>query len=111
MHDRSTTLHASHSSRRADILTRLDPGDRAIVREVRANPVDQARLMGLGICAGRAVLLLKSGDPTILQVYGSRIGLSARLGRLIVVDPLPDAADGAMADAPAASRAPLFAEP
>jgi hypothetical protein len=57
------------------------------------------------------VLLLKSGDPTILQVYGSRIGLSARLGRLIVVDPLPDAADGAMADAPAASRAPLFAEP
>ncbi len=38
-----------------------------------------ARLEGLGLCAGRTVTLLQKGDPTIVQVYGSRIGLAQSL--------------------------------
>lgn len=57
----------------------------ATVTEVLADEQDLLRLMGLGICTGRRVQLLKSGDPMILRVYGTRIGLSARLARQVRV--------------------------
>ncbi|HPK01493.1 MAG TPA: FeoA family protein [Candidatus Sumerlaeota bacterium] len=52
------------------------------------------RLAGFGICMGRTVELIKRGDPLILRVYGTRIGLSARLAQCIHVEP----ADGASPD-------------
>ena len=58
----------------------------AIVR-VQADPSDVNRLAGMGICVGRQVQLVKRGDPMILRVYGTRIGLSSRLGRGIHVVP------------------------
>ena len=44
------------------------------------------RLQAMGLCAGRRVQLLKCGDPLIVRVFGTRIGLSARLARRVYVD-------------------------
>ena len=66
-------------------LAQLRPHDWAIITEVGAGQADLPRLMGMGICVGRRLQLLKGGDPLILRVYDSRIGLSARLARLVRV--------------------------
>ena len=66
-------------------LMQLQPRCWATITDVCTDPCDAARLMGLGICAGRRVQMLKGGDPLILQVYNSRIGLSARLARHVQV--------------------------
>lgn len=66
-------------------MAQLKPGQWATIIEVQTGASDRMRLMGLGICVGRRVKILKDGDPMILQVYDSRIGLSARLGRRVIV--------------------------
>jgi Fe2+ transport system protein FeoA len=45
-------------------------------------------LKSLGICVGRRVQLAKVGDPLIVRVLGTRVGLSARLAECVVVDSL-----------------------
>jgi Fe2+ transport system protein FeoA len=59
----------------------------AIVHHVEAQDDDLERLMAMGLCRGRAVELIQAGDPMILRVYGSRIGVSARLASRIIVAP------------------------
>ncbi|NNE08419.1 MAG: ferrous iron transport protein A [Gemmatimonadetes bacterium] len=46
---------------------------------------DLARLKAMGVCAGRTVELVQTGDPLILKVYGTRVGVSARLAKRICV--------------------------
>lgn len=60
------------------------------VHEVLAGEDDIARLMSMGVCAGRRVMLVRRGDPLILRVLGSRIGLSARLADRVRVVPCTD---------------------
>jgi Fe2+ transport system protein FeoA len=43
------------------------------------------RLKAMGVCLGRTIEVVKSGDPLILKVFGSRIGLSARLAEHVQV--------------------------
>ena len=59
----------------------------ATVVELDAAAEDVTRLKHLGICSGRRVQLVKTGDPLILRVLGSRIGLSGRLAQHIYVEP------------------------
>lgn len=59
----------------------------AIVVEVEADEVDAARLKALGICQGRRIQLVKTGDPLIVRVLGTRVGVSARLAHGITVEP------------------------
>ena len=66
-------------------LTQLAPGQSGTICDVEASPGDVLRLMGLGICAGRRLETLKLGDPLILRVYGTRIGLAAALARRVKV--------------------------
>lgn len=66
-------------------LRELDPLAVAIVAEVRTDPADATRLKSLGICSGRRVQMVSRGDPLILRVLGTRIGLSARLAEGIFV--------------------------
>jgi Fe2+ transport system protein FeoA len=73
-------------------LVELSPRRWATITDVAAASDEQSRLMGLGICSGRRLQLLKGGDPMILQVYGTRIGLSARLAQLVRVVMHADAA-------------------
>ena len=44
------------------------------------------RLEGLGLAPGRSVHIERKGDPFIVRVYGSRVGLAPRLARSIHVD-------------------------
>jgi len=71
-------------------LQRLDkiPPDRCgIVRSVRAGELELDRLKSMGVCEGRKVMMIKSGDPMIVRVLGSRIGISARLAHRVFVQP------------------------
>ena len=69
-------------------LSALGDGGLAQVVDVVAEPDDAVRLKSLGICVGRRVQLVKSGDPLIVRVLGARVGLSARLAAGVVVRPL-----------------------
>ena len=40
----------------------------------------------MGVCLSRKVELVQGGDPLILRVLGSRIGLSARIARRVWVE-------------------------
>lgn len=48
---------------------------------------EKQRMMSMGVCPGRAVELVLRGDPLIIRVFGTRIGLSARLADNILVEP------------------------
>jgi Fe2+ transport system protein FeoA len=70
-------------------LDQLAPGQCAQVVGVDDVDDEIGRLMAMGVCSGRKVLLMRRGDPLIVKVLGTRIGLSARLARRILVDPCP----------------------
>jgi Fe2+ transport system protein FeoA len=57
-----------------------------VIEEV-TDRTDLQRLKSMGICIGRSVEVIKQGDPLILKVYGTRIGLSARLADHVQVSP------------------------
>jgi Fe2+ transport system protein FeoA len=40
----------------------------------------------LGVCVGRRVELVRSGDPLILRIFGSQLGLSAALAARVSVE-------------------------
>lgn len=69
-------------------LHELALGGQARIESVDLADADQARLEGLGLCAGRNVRLVKKGEPCIVSVYGTRIGLTTRLARHIRVSTL-----------------------
>lgn len=54
---------------------------------------DLERLEVMGLCAGRVVEVVKTGDPMIVRVLGTRIGLAASLARDIYVEPVPPGLD------------------
>jgi Fe2+ transport system protein FeoA len=54
---------------------------------VEAEDDDMRRLMTLGVCAGRRLELIQRGDPMILRVLGSRLGVSRRLAARVWVTP------------------------
>ena len=68
-------------------LDQLVMGRCATVSGVQAAPEDAQRLKAMGVCAGREVMLIKSGDPLILRVLGTRIGISGRLAATVQVVP------------------------
>lgn len=68
-------------------LTKLKMGQVGLIVEVNEPDQVQAdRLKALGLCVGRRIELLKEGNPMILRVLGSRIGLARRLAQRITVD-------------------------
>jgi Fe2+ transport system protein FeoA len=60
-------------------LDRLPPRTCAIIRRIETDSEDIQRLKMLGVCVGRQIEIVKSGDPLIIKIFGSRIGLSASL--------------------------------
>ena len=71
-------------------LVSLQPRECGVVVGV-ANPGELERLQAMGVCLGRRLEVIQSGDPLILRVFGSRIGLSARLAEHVRVRPCPGA--------------------
>lgn len=66
-------------------LDQLAAGTMAIVSGIETDEDDAARVKRMGLCEGRRIHLVKSGDPMILRVVGTRVGLSARLASGICV--------------------------
>jgi len=58
----------------------------AVVRSVETDDEDTQRLKTLGVCMGRRVEIVRTGDPLILKVFGSRLGLSATLATRVRVE-------------------------
>ncbi len=67
-------------------LDELPPHVCAVVRSIQTDDEDTQRLKTLGVCMGRRVELVRAGDPLILKVFGSRLGLSAELARRVSVE-------------------------
>jgi Fe2+ transport system protein FeoA len=69
-------------------LAALTPNALGRVIELAASADDAVRLKSLGICIGRRVQLVKTGDPLIVRVLGTRVGLSHRLALGVHVEQL-----------------------
>lgn len=72
-------------------LDRVEPGHCGLVSSVRAGETEIERLKSMGVCVGRRLMMIRAGDPMIVKVLGSRIGISARLAERVQV--LPCAGD------------------
>lgn len=66
-------------------LTSLHPGCVAVICDMQAVSSDVNRLKAMGICIGRTVQVIQRGDPLIVCVLGTRLGISARLAHEIIV--------------------------
>lgn len=75
----------SSENRSSVRLDELLPKQCATVCRVDAQDGSADQLMAMGVCIGRQVEVVKCGDPLILRVLGSRIGLSARLAQRVYV--------------------------
>ncbi|MBX3434600.1 MAG: ferrous iron transport protein A [Pirellulales bacterium] len=73
-------------------LTMLAPGTTARVTAVAGEHGESTRLKALGLCAGRHVQVASAGDPLIVRVLGTRVGVAARLAEQVTV--VPDASSG-----------------
>lgn len=79
-------------------MTSFRPGTMQCL-ELHAEGLDAVRLKRLGICQGRLLELIGPGDPMILRIGTSQIGLSRRLASLVLVQPVePNRQDAASQD-------------
>ncbi len=67
-------------------LNELPPGVCGIVREIETDDEETKRLKTLGVCAGRRVELVRGGDPLVLKIFGTRLGLSGALATRVRVE-------------------------
>ncbi len=67
-------------------LNELQPKTCAVVRKIESQSEDIQRLKTLGICVGRRVEVVKAGDPQIVRVFSSRIGLSGALASNVLLE-------------------------
>ena len=54
---------------------------------IDADAVSPGRMQSLGICVGRPLELVSTGDPLIVRVCGTSVGLSRRLAATVRVAP------------------------
>jgi Fe2+ transport system protein FeoA len=47
---------------------------------------ERSRLEAMGLCAGRSVDVVKGGDPMIVRVLGTRIGIAGALAARVGVE-------------------------
>lgn len=67
-------------------LGQLLAGQVGSITEVVVEETDARRLKALGLCVGRTVRMVSAGNPLIVQVLGSRVGLSAVLAAQVNVE-------------------------
>ncbi len=68
-------------------LDAIEPSHCGLVASVQAGESEIERLKSMGVCVGRRLMLVRAGDPMIVKVLGSRLGISARLARSVMVIP------------------------
>jgi Fe2+ transport system protein FeoA len=52
---------------------------------VLGETAETARLKALGVCEGRVIEILRTGDAWVLRVLGSRIGISRELAASVLL--------------------------
>jgi Fe2+ transport system protein FeoA len=67
-------------------LSGMPEGVPARIGALEAAAADLDRLEAMGLCVGRTVEVVKAGDPMIVRVLGTRIGLAAVLARTVRVE-------------------------
>lgn len=72
----------------AVLLTQLEADALACVSHITASSEDVDLLKAMGVCTGRKIEIIQAGDPMILRVLGTRLGISARLAHTIWVNQL-----------------------
>ncbi len=65
----------------------MPPGTMCRVDGVSLDAEHAARMAGLGVSVGQKVRLVRASDPTVVQVYGARIGIAPSIARRIQVTP------------------------
>ena len=70
-------------------LSELAPRTCAIVRRIETENEDIQRLKMLGICIGRRVEVIKPGNPLIVRVFNTRLGISASLASCVWLEVCP----------------------
>ena len=66
-------------------LSDLTEGAEAVVAATHIDPADALLLSAMGLRPSSTVRLSRAGEPCIVQVCGTRIGLNSRLARGIDV--------------------------
>lgn len=66
-------------------LTQLVPMQVAEILAVDGGDAETGRLKALGLCVGRKLQVTRPGDPLIVRVLGSRVGISRRLAERVHV--------------------------
>lgn len=64
---------------------RLASGECGLICEIDGDHEDVERLKVMGICLGRRLHVIKRGDPMIVSVMGTRLGIAGRLARHVLV--------------------------
>jgi Fe2+ transport system protein FeoA len=67
-------------------LDALPPRVCAVVRSVSTDDEETQRLKAMGVCLGRRLEIVRTGDPLILKIFGSRLGLAAELAQRVQVE-------------------------
>jgi Fe2+ transport system protein FeoA len=68
-------------------LSAMPVGGCGRVVSVDVSAADLERLEVMGLCEGRVVCVIKDGDPMIVRVLGTRIGLAAALAAKVRLRP------------------------
>lgn len=66
-------------------LSTLPTGARCRVTRVDGDAADAVRMKAIGVCEGRILEVLRTGDAWVVRVLGSRVGLSSRLVSSVIV--------------------------
>ncbi len=70
--------------------TRLADGECGLICDIEGDHEDIERLKTMGVCLGRRLHVVKSGDPMIVSVMGTRLGIAGRLARHVFLRPDDD---------------------
>lgn len=66
-------------------LTTLGAMRVAEILAVEGDDAETDRLKAMGLCIGRRLQVTRPGDPLIVRVLGSRVGISKRLAQRVLV--------------------------
>ena len=67
-------------------LDGLELGHCGVITDLDLAESDDKRLRTLGICPGRRAWMVRNGDPMVVKVMGSRLGLARELARQVTVE-------------------------
>lgn len=68
----------------ADLLA---AGECGLICDIDGDHEDIERLKTMGVCLGRRLHVVKAGDPMIVSVMGTRLGIAGRLAGHVFLRP------------------------